>query len=42
VNNREKALLIIKRLKKEYSGTPLTALRFSTPFELLVATILSA
>jgi endonuclease-3 len=42
VNNREKVLLIIKRLKKEYSGTPLTALNFSAPFELLVATILSA
>jgi len=42
VNNREKVLTIIKRLKKEYAGTPLTALRFSTPFELLVATILSA
>jgi endonuclease-3 len=33
---------IIKRLKKEYPGTPLTVLRYSTPFELLVATILSA
>ena len=33
---------IIKRLKKEYSGKPRTALAFSTPFELLVATILSA
>jgi endonuclease-3 len=33
---------IIKRLKKEYPGTPQTVLRFSTPFELLVATILSA
>ena len=42
MNNREKVLVIIKRLKKEYSGTPLTALRFSSPFELLVATILSA
>ena len=42
MNNREKVLIIIKRLKKEYAGTPLTALRFSTPFELLVATILSA
>jgi len=42
VNNREKVLTIIKLLKKEYMGTPLTALRFSTPFELLVATILSA
>ncbi len=33
---------IIRRLKKEYPGTPQTVLRFSTPFELLVATILSA
>lgn len=33
---------ILKRLKKVYAGTPTTALRFSTPFELLVATILSA
>ncbi len=33
---------IIRRLKKEYSGRPRTALAFSTPFELLVATILSA
>jgi endonuclease-3 len=42
LNNRDKVLTIIKLLKKEYAGTPLTALRFSTPFELLVATILSA
>ncbi len=33
---------IIRRLKKEYPGTPQTVLRFSTPFELLIATILSA
>lgn len=33
---------ILKRLKKEYAGTPQTMLHFSTPFELLVATILSA
>jgi endonuclease III len=33
---------IIRRLKQEYSETPQTVLRFSTPFELLVATILSA
>jgi endonuclease-3 len=42
LNNRDKVLTIIKLLKREYAGTPLTALRFSTPFELLVATILSA
>ncbi len=33
---------ILKRLHKEYAGTPQTMLRFSTPFELLVATVLSA
>ncbi len=33
---------IIKRLNKVYGGTPQTALHFSSPFELLVATILSA
>jgi len=33
---------IIKRLRKEYAGTPQTVLHFSTPFELLVATMLSA
>jgi endonuclease III len=42
MTNRNRVLLIIRRLKKEYAGTPLTALRFSSPFELLVATILSA
>lgn len=42
MNNGDRVLLIIKRLKKEYSGTPLTALNFSTPFELLIATVLSA
>jgi len=42
MDKREKVQTIIRRLKKEYSGTPLTALAFSTPFELLVATILSA
>jgi endonuclease-3 len=33
---------ILKRLKKEYAGTPRTALNYSTPFELLASTILSA
>jgi endonuclease III len=33
---------ILKRLKKVYAGTPQTALHYSTPFELLVATMLSA
>lgn len=42
MDKRKKTIQILKRLKKEYSGTPRTALRFSTPFELLVATILSA
>jgi endonuclease-3 len=43
MNTREKNIAeIIRRLNKEYPGTPQTVLRFSTPFELLVATILSA
>ncbi len=42
MDNRDKIMIILKRLKKEYAGTPQTALRFSSPFELLVATILSA
>ncbi len=42
MKNSEKVLEIIKRLKKEYANTPLTALRFSSPLELLVATMLSA
>jgi endonuclease-3 len=42
MKNNEKVLEIITRLKKEYANTPLTALRFSNPLELLVATMLSA
>jgi len=42
MDKREKIAEILKRLNKEYTGTPQTVLRFSTPFELLVATILSA
>ncbi len=42
MDNRKKISEILKRLKKKYAGTPGTALRFATPFELLVATILSA
>jgi endonuclease-3 len=42
VDKKEKVSIILRELKKEYSGTPMTALRFSTPFELLVATVLSA
>lgn len=33
---------ILKRLKKAYTDKPLTVLHFTTPFELLVATIMSA
>ena len=39
---REKIAVILKRLRKEYSGQPRTALEFKDPFGLLVATILSA
>lgn len=39
---KKQVAIILKRLEKEYAGTPQTALNFSTPFELLVATILSA
>src|SRR5208283_5644353 len=42
MDKRKKIVEILKRLGKEYTGTPQTALRFSSPFELLVATILSA
>ena len=42
MDKRDKITIILKRLKKEYAGTPQTALRFSSPFELLIATILSA
>jgi endonuclease-3 len=41
MNVKEKTLEIIRRLKKEYPE-PKTALNFRSPFELLVATILSA
>jgi endonuclease-3 len=41
MNTKEKLLEAIKRLKKEYPGVK-TALRFGNPFELLVATVLSA
>lgn len=41
MKREEKVKEILKRLKKEYPRQG-TALRFSTPFELLVATILSA
>ena len=42
MDKQDKISIILKRLKKEYAGTPQTALRFSSPFELLIATILSA
>jgi endonuclease-3 len=42
MKNADKIREIIKRLKKEYEGKPRTALAFGSPFELLVATILSA
>ena len=38
---KARARSIVKGLRKEYPGAT-TALRFSTPFELLIATILSA
>ncbi len=41
MNLKEKTLEIINRLKKEYPH-PKTALNFKSPFELLVATVLSA
>jgi endonuclease-3 len=41
MSNKEKLIEIIRRLKKEYPK-PKTALNFKSPFELLVATILSA
>ncbi len=42
MDRKKQAAEILKRLRKEYAGTPRTALRFSTAFELLAATILSA
>jgi endonuclease-3 len=42
MDKRDKITIILKRLKKEYAGKPQTALRFSSPLELLIATILSA
>lgn len=42
MDKKKQVAEILKRLKKEYAGTPQTALKFSTPFELLAATILSA
>lgn len=41
MDNRKKVPEILKRLKKQHL-VPRTALNFSTPFELLVSTVLSA
>lgn len=41
MDNKQKALEVIKRLRKQYPQ-PKSALHFNNPFELLVATILSA
>lgn len=41
MSKKERVIEILKRLKKEYPNAK-TALIFSTPFELLVSTILSA
>jgi endonuclease-3 len=41
MDNRRRVSEILKRLKKEYPD-PHTTLRFTSPFEILVATILSA
>ncbi len=42
MDRKKQVAQILKRLKKAYTGTPQTALHFSTPVELLIATILSA
>jgi len=42
MDRQKKIAVILERLGREYRGTPQTALRFSSPFELLIATILSA
>lgn len=42
MTKQDRIIEIIRRLKKAYGGRPQTVLRFSSPFELLVATILSA
>jgi len=42
MNNKEKAKIIRHLLENEYAGTPQTLLHFSSPLELLIATILSA
>lgn len=42
MDKKKQVAEILKKLGKEYAGTPQTLLRFSNPHELLVATILSA
>jgi endonuclease-3 len=42
MDKKEQVAEILARLKKEYTGKPSTVLHFSTPFELLVATVMSA
>ncbi len=42
MDDKKQVAEILKRLKKVYAGEPQTALHFSTPLELLVATVLSA
>lgn len=42
MDKKKQVAEILKKLGKEYAGTPQTLLRFSTPHELLIATILSA
>jgi endonuclease-3 len=42
MDKKKQVTEILKRLQKVYAGTPQTALHYSTPFELLIATMLSA
>jgi endonuclease-3 len=42
VDTKKQIAVILKKLRKEYANTPQTLLHFTTPFELLAATILSA
>lgn len=39
---RKRALEILRKLEKKYPDAPATYLRFNSPFEMLIATILSA
>ena len=42
IERRERALKIIKNLERAYPDAPETYLRYNNPFQLLIATILSA